>query len=47
MGSDFWDYRRPFVEPKQVKDNASLFVSPPRIGWKTLEQINDPVTDTD
>lgn len=46
-GSEFWDYRRPYVEPRHVKHIVSLFVSPPRIGWKTLEQINDPETDID
>ncbi|MDP3819802.1 MAG: hypothetical protein Q8Q57_12485 [Methylotenera sp.] len=41
-GSEFWDYRRPYFEPKQTKEIFSLFVSADRVGWKTLEQINDP-----
>lgn len=44
-GSEYWDYRRPYIEPTIVKKITSLFVSPPHIGWRTIEQINEPDTD--
>lgn len=41
-GSEYWAFLRPFVEPVVVKSITSLFVSPPRVGWQTLDQINEP-----
>lgn len=43
-GSEYWDYRRPYIDPTIVKKITSLFVSPPRIGGQTIEQINEPDT---
>jgi hypothetical protein len=39
-GSEWWEYSKPFEEPKASKEIASVFVSDEDIGWKSLAQIN-------